>query len=188
MRMIAPSLAIGAALLALPGIAAAQSAPDPVAAEGDQLIERMWKAHLRECGNSAFKQLDDRVVIQLEEPKFHLAPTDLKPPAIQNGYSYQKTAIASAKRWRWAPLTPSGPLKWTPWQEGETITVRFDQTAADRRRTTVYNAVLQFDLVRKDGEWKANRPLSPLNADYRPFDISGSAPVDRLPACERLQR
>jgi len=175
-----------ACVVAIPALAHGQEAASPIDAEAERLIAAVWGAHLRHCDTSAFEVLDDRVVLELDQPRFHLAPTRLRAPAIENGYEYQTTAIASARRWRWAPLSASGHLKWRPWQDGQTMTVRLDQTGGDRGHTTVQNAVLQFDLVRMKGKWIANRPLSPLNSDYKPFDPATTVIAAAVPACERL--
>ena len=150
------------------------------------MIKSVWDTHLRQCGTSAFEVLDNRVVIELDQPQFHLAPTTLQAAAKQNGYEYQTTAIASARRWRWAPLTASRALKWTPWQEGQTLSVRFDEFGAARGQTTVQGAVLQFDLVRKDGKWTANHPLSPLNSAIRTFEPAVNSVPASAPPCETL--
>ncbi len=186
---VLPRITLAVALagsLATSGMSAAQEKPASTAAEAERLIKAVWHAHLRRCDTSAFEVLDNRVVLELDQPRFHIAPTKLQPPAIQNGYEYQATAIASARRWRWSPLTGSRQLKWSPWQEGQTMTVRADQTGGERERTTVQNAVLQFDLIRRKKTWIANRPLSPLNSDYRAFDPTVAVTVAEMPACERL--
>lgn len=154
--------------------------------EADALIARVWETHLLRCGSSSFELLDGRVLLELDQPQFHLAPTRLQKPAKENGYEYQTTAIASAARWRWAPVGKGGSIDWRPWQEGQTMTVRYDQTGGERGYTTVPDAVLQFDLVRRNGQWTANHPLSPLNSDFRQFDpASASLPAD-MPPCDRL--
>lgn len=165
---------------------ATQNDTDPLRSEADALIRAVWNAQLRSCGSSSFKVLDGRVVLELEEPRFHLAPTRLQAPAKQNGYEFQTTAIASARRWRWAPLTGAGALRWNPWQEGQPMTVRFDQTGGERGQTTVQDAVLQFDLVRRHGKWQANHPLSPLNSDFKSLDPATAAPSAAMPSCQRL--
>lgn len=177
-----------AVALATNAAAAGQTSPDPVAVEADRIIKTVWDAHLRHCGTSAFELLDARVILELDRPQFHLAPTHLQPAAKQNGYEYQTTAIASARRWRWAPLAGTRALKWSPWQDGQTLSVRFDQFGAARGQTTVNDAVLQFDLVRKNGKWTANHPLSPLNSDFRGFDPTTSAPASGIPPCAQLTR
>ena len=179
-----PWLAAGAALLS--AAAAAQPVADPIAADGDRLIQSVWDAQLQRCGGSAFEVLDGRVVLELEQPRFHLAPTRLHPAAKQNGYEYQTTAIASARRWRWAPLAGARVGKWSDWQEGQTLSVRFDEFGAERGQTTVTGAVLQFDLVRKDGKWQANFPLSPLNVEIRPLDPTKVLPSASSLDCRRL--
>lgn len=173
-------------IVSVSGAVRGQEAAKPVGAEAERLIAAVWDAHLRQCGTSAFEVLDGRVVLELDQPRFHLAPTRLQAPAIENGYEYQTTAIASARRWRWAPLIASRRLQWGPWQEGQTMTVRFDRTGGERGQTTVQDAVLQFDLVRRKGQWTANRPLSPLNSDYRTFDPATAVMTVQMPACERL--
>lgn len=173
-------------MVAAPVMAAAQEGPSATSVEGERLIAAVWDAHLRPCGTSVFEVLEGRIVLELDHPRFHLAPTALQPPAIQNGYEYQVTAIASARRWRWSALTASRRLEWSPWQEGQTLTVRADQTGGDRKRTTVQDAVLQFDMIRRKGKWTANRPLSPLNSDYKAFDPTTATATIELPACERL--
>lgn len=173
----------------LAGTAAAQqTVENPIAKEAGGLIERVWQSQLRPCGTSSYLTLDGRVVLELDRPQIHLAPTKLQAPARQNGYEYQATTIVSAHRWRWAPLGSTGALAWSQWQEGQTMTVRFDQTGGERGQTTVKNAVLQFDLVRRNGTWLANRPLSPLNSDYVPLDPLNVSPTPAGANCARLTR
>jgi hypothetical protein len=179
------SLALAAAALTGTTTARAQGATDPLDAEAGGLIDKLWDSHLLRCGTSAFEVLNGRVVIEMDQPQYHLAPTRLKAAAQQNGYQYQTTAIASARRWRWAPLAGSRALRWTPWQEGQTLAVRYDETGGERGQTVVQGAVLQFDLVRKDGVWKANRPLSPLNSEIVAVNPSAAKPAVG-PSCDRL--
>ena len=159
----------------------------PEDAEAGRRIQKVWDATLRTCAGSAFELLGQRVVIELDTPRFHLAPTVLGEAAKERGYQYQVTAVASARRWRWAPFSPGDrPLKWTDWQEGQNIVVRHDEFGIQREHTLVEDAVLQFDLVRKDGVWKANHPLSPLNSDIHDFDLESGAMPDQMPSCDRL--
>lgn len=174
--------------LTLLAIAAPVSAADDsgLQQEANALIGKVWETSLRTCGTSAYRALDNRVVIELDRPRYHLAPTQLHAAAIANGYQFQTTAIASAVRWRWAPLGTGGKLAWSEWQEGQDIGVRFDEFTTARGITNVEDGVLQFDLVRKDGRWQANWPLSPLNSEIRAFDLAGDAGTNVVPACDRL--
>ncbi len=181
------SMALGCAAFAA-SAATGQNDDGSVAVEADALIEKVWAAHLRQCGSSAFEMIGSRVILELDQPRFHLAPTRLQQAARQHGYGYQATAIVSARRWRWAPLADDAKLAWSSWQEGQTMTVRFDQTGGERGQTTVPGAVLQFDLIRRHGKWMANRPLSPLNSDYAALDPTAVVPVSGMPSCEQLTR
>lgn len=172
-------------LTASPATAGEGLKPTGFETEAQTLVDGVWQSTLRECGTSAFEVLDNRVVIELDRPQFHLAPTLLVEPAKAAGYEHQVTAIASARRWRWANLENGKVADWQQWQEGRDMLVRHDQFGGNRGHTLVTDAVLQFDLVRKDGEWKANFPLSPLNSKIRPFDLSGKSAIE-LMTCEAL--
>lgn len=173
--------------LALAAVAAPAAAANETALQNqaDALVAKVWSASLLTCNASAFRALDNRVVIELDHPRYHLAPTHLHAAAIANGYEFQTTAIASALRWRWAPLGDGSKLAWSPWQEGQDIGVRFDEFGTSRGITNVEDGVLQFDLVRKDGQWQANWPLSPLNSEIRPFDLGRDTSAPAL-TCNRL--
>ena len=160
-----------ACVTALP-LAADGPPPSGYEAEAGALVEAVWAATLTTCDGTAYEVLDDRVVIELDSPAYHLAPTQLTDAARSHGYEHQVTAIASARRWRWGRLVDGRVNDWQPWSEGQDITVRLDQFGGNRAHTLVQDAVLQSNLVRKDGEWRANYPLSPLNSAHRPFDLS----------------
>lgn len=156
-------------------------------AEADGLIDTVWSAALTHCGGSAFEVLDNRVVIELDSPQFHLAPTELTEVAKTNGYEHQVTAIASARRWRWGRLVDGWVSEWQAWREGQDMIVRYDQFGGNRGHTLVEDAVLQFDLVRRKGEWSANVPLSPLNSAIRSFDFAAGEGAQSL-SCDALTR
>lgn len=180
---------LGFAALVVASLGGAQAAtPTALAppAEAEQLIQKVWGATLRTCGQSAFESLGGRVLIELDQPQYHFAPTKLTEAATSSGYQFQGTAVVSARRWRWAHQTGGAP-KWTAWQEGQDFVIRLDEFGISPAHTLIEDGVLQFDLIQKDGVWKAYYPLSPLNSEIHDFDLKAASPSPKdVPACSRL--
>lgn len=145
-------------------------AADPaLTAEAEKLAQNVWRAALSECGQSAIQRVDDRLLIELEKPSYKLVAQRLPDAAKQSGYDFRGVALASAPRWRWAKAGGGTP-KWSEWTLGETTNVRDDNLTLDRGVTVVRDVVLKFDIVKKDGKWQANAPVSLLSYAVKPLD------------------
>ena len=154
-------------------------AADPeLAAEGKRLADRLWSGVLQRCGDTAYLQVEDNLVIELDRPSFTYVPMRLPEAAAESGYALRSVGLASAERWRWARIGAE-PSEWSDWTFGETATVRDDNLTLDRGFTAVENVVLKFDLVKKDGAWSATKPISQLSYAVEPIaldTVTDSAP------------
>lgn len=148
----------------------APAANAALTADAELLVGKVWTSLISNCRGSNLYRVDDRLTIELDEPRFKLVAIRLPEAAEQSGYAWRGVALASAARWRWAKLGAGG-LEWSDWLAGETKIIRDDNLTLDRGYTAVPDVVLKFDIVEKDGAWSAAAPISQIGSTVRPLDI-----------------
>ena len=151
-------------------------------AEARRLAQQLWTKALSACEGSAIQTVDDRLMVELEQPKLTLVSMRIPPAAKEAGYEFRGVALATATRWRWATRGRGAP-KWSGWEVGDTVTVRDDNLTLDRGNTTLPNVVLKFDIWMKDGVWGANAPISSLSYAVKPVDLKAVSTLQPAPAC-----
>lgn len=140
-------------------------------AEAAKLAQKLWSSALSACEGSAIQTVDDRTMIELDQPKFTLVSMRIPPAAKEVGYEFRGVALATAERWRWATRGSRSP-KWSAWDTGDTVTVRDDNLTLDRGNTVLRNVVLKFDIWMKDGVWGANAPISSVSYAIKPVNLT----------------
>ncbi len=151
-------------------------------AEAEKLVRKLWSVALSSCEGSAIQTVDDRLMIELDQPRLTLVSMRIPPAAKEVGYEYRGVALATADRWRWATRGSGGP-DWSAWDVGDTVTVRDDNLTLDRGNTTLPDVVLKFDIWMKDGVWGANAPISSISYAVKPVSLDTLPAGDPAPSC-----
>jgi hypothetical protein len=143
-------------------------------AEAPAEARKVWDALLRTCGASAFVSLNGgAAVFELKGASFELTPVAMPEEEKLNGYAFQGTAVAKAAQWRLYRWDPARKARsWTAWKPGEDLEVQVGSFTKPRSRITLTDTVLHFALVKRNGRWSPDEPVSPATAALRPFDLS----------------
>jgi hypothetical protein len=150
--------------------------------EAQKLAQKLWNKALSACEGSALQTVNERLMIELDRPKFTLVSMRIPPAAKEVGYEFRGIALATADRWRWA-TRGSGTPKWSAWETGDTVTVRDDNLTLDRGNTVLRNVVLKFDLWMKDGVWSATAPISSVSYAIKPINLTTLPATPPAAAC-----
>ena len=160
----------------------------PSQAEAEAEARTVWDAALLRCGGSMFEGLaGGRVTIEMQDVAYLVVPSVVTRADRENGYDYLGTAIAMAKRWRWRSADRAGGgLVWHAWRPGQNLEVQQEPFTAVRRLTVVPDAVLSFDLIRRNGVWAPTYPVSPINSETRSFDAKELAGRTYIPNAKKV--